>query len=466
MNRDMPTISIIIPTHNRSASLLRTLDALRVQTYPLQQVEVLVVADGCSDGTVEGLRHYTAPFALYFIEQTNQGAAAARNHGAAYAKGQLLLFLDDDVEPTPPLIKSHVRAHQNRPSRVVIGPYPPVLQGRADFINIFMRTWSETKFLAMRQPSHRYTYRDLLSGNLSLEAELFTRLGGFDPAFRSCGGEDYEFGVRLIKAGVPFTFASDALCYHYNHETTDLDRLFERMRREGHSDVLIGLRHPELRPTLPIAHIEAYCASLRYIMRTLALTLAFRLPKAGDLLAIPLRRVLDLLERIRLRGPWLWLCRGLRGYWYCRGVVEELGTPKALNGFLRNNPNCANIDATESEIDLHDGLEVAEKRLDEERPAGVRIRYRQQSVGRIPPQPGAERLRGVHLRRILATDFAKPLLKALAVEGTTNEFINADHLLADFKRAVLCSTHAGDVTDHALYLERPNKKHIQKNQLI
>ncbi|MBF8302594.1 MAG: glycosyl transferase family 2, partial [Candidatus Dadabacteria bacterium] len=61
MNRDMPTISIIIPTHNRSASLLRTLDALRVQTYPLQQVEVLVVADGCSDGTVEGLRHYTAP---------------------------------------------------------------------------------------------------------------------------------------------------------------------------------------------------------------------------------------------------------------------------------------------------------------------------------------------------------------------------------------------------------------------
>ena len=48
-------VSVIIPTHNRSASLRRTLDALRRQTYSLEQVEVVVVADGCIDDTVEML---------------------------------------------------------------------------------------------------------------------------------------------------------------------------------------------------------------------------------------------------------------------------------------------------------------------------------------------------------------------------------------------------------------------------
>ncbi len=392
-----------------------------------------MVADGCSDGTAERLQHYIVPFALYVIHQPSEGAAAARNHGAAHARGRLLLFLDDDVEPTPPLIEAHVRAHQRRPGQVVIGSYPPVLQGRADFIRIFVRTWWETKFHAMRQLGHRYTYRDLSSGNLSLEAELFARVGGFDSAFRSCGGEDYEFGVRLIKAGVPFSFASDALGYHYEHEATDLDRLFERMRQEGHADMLIGRRHPELRSVLPLANIEVSCSSLSRILRTLVLTLAFSWPAAGDLLAAFLQRVLDFLERTRLRGPWLWLFRGLRGYWYCRGVAEELGTRQALADFMQKGMVCADDSTLGIEIDLSKGLEVTERRLDDERPAAIHIRYGQQSVGRILPQPGAECLRGVHLRPILATQFAKPLLMALAVEGTTNEFINADHLLAYFK---------------------------------
>src|SRR5688572_32712199 len=78
-----PFVTIIIPTHNRSASLRRTLTALCAQTYPLPQVELLVVADGCTDDTVAMLARYEAPFAFHIIEQGGQGAAAARNRGAA-----------------------------------------------------------------------------------------------------------------------------------------------------------------------------------------------------------------------------------------------------------------------------------------------------------------------------------------------------------------------------------------------
>ena len=423
MTRDTPTISVIIPTHNRSTSLQRTLDALRVQTYPIQRVEVVVVADGCTDKTIDMLRHYEAPFALRAIEQSGQGAATARNRGAADAAGRLLLFLDDDVEPTPRLIEAHVRAHQHQSGQVVMGPYPPVLQEPLDFFRMELRAWWNDQFRAMRQPGHRYTYRDLVSGNLSLEAELFARVGGFDPAFRSCGGEDYEFGARLIKADVPLTFTADALAYH--HETSDLDRSFQRMRQEGYADVLISRRHPELRPTLRLAYFEAPGSRLSRILHILA----FRWPTAGDALAARIRPALDLLERARMRSRWRRLCIKLRGYWYWRGVAEELGTRRALANFLQSGPVRVVAGVHEIELDLREGFEAAERRLDEERPAAARIRWGQQPVGRISPQPGAERLRGVHLRRILATDLAAPLLIGLAVEGAISSTTGAEQLL-------------------------------------
>jgi GT2 family glycosyltransferase len=424
MTRHEPSISVIIPTHNRSASLRRALDALCVQTYPIQRVEVLVVADGCTDRTIEMLQHYEAPFALHVIEQIGQGAATARNRGAADAKAPWLLFLDDDVESTPSLIEAHVRAHQQQPGRVIIGPYLPVYEEPLDFYRMELRAWWNDLFRAMRQPGHRYTYRDLVSGNLSLEAELFARIGGFDPAFRSCGGEDYEFGVRLIKANVPFGFAAGALAYH--HETCDLDRSFRRRRQEGYADVLIGQRHPELRLVFLLARFEAPRSRLSRTLRALA----FWWPTTGDALAARICPVLDLLQRARLRGRWRRLHNQLRDYWYWRGVAEELGSRRALSAFLQDASSRADEDGHEIEIDLREGLDAAERRLDEERPAGVRIRYGQQPVGRISPQSGAERLRGVHLRRILATDLAAPLLIGLAVEGAISSTTGAEQLLS------------------------------------
>jgi GT2 family glycosyltransferase len=409
MYTSKPTISVIIPSHNRSDVLRRTLNALREQTYPLQQLEVLVVVDGCTDGTGEMLGYYKAPFALRVIEQPNYGPAAARNEGAVQAEGEILLFLDDDIVSAPSLIEAHVRAHQCRSGHAVIGYLPPVFQGQMDFFRVGLRTWWENKFHALRQIGHRYTYQDMLSGNFSVEAGLFARVGGFDTTFWC--HEDYELGVRLIEAGIPFTFAEDALGYH--HENSDLDRSFLRARQEGCADVLIGRRHPELRLTLPLAHFEAPCSPLSCILRNLA----FEWPTAGDRLANGVCSVLDFLEQVRLRWPWRHLYGILRGYWYLRGVADELGNRRALGSFLQGGLARTGGDKLEIDVDLSEGLVEAERRLDIVRPTGVHIRYGQHLIGRIPTQPGAERLRGVHLRPILASELSVPLLIALALES-------------------------------------------------
>jgi glycosyltransferase involved in cell wall biosynthesis len=109
------------------------------------------------------LRHYQAPFALRFVEQFCQGPAAARNKGVAHAEGSLLLFLDDDVEPTPVLIEAHVSAHQGRSEQVIMGPYPPALQNPR-LLHMELKSWWEGAFQNMLQRNHRFTYNDCLVG--------------------------------------------------------------------------------------------------------------------------------------------------------------------------------------------------------------------------------------------------------------------------------------------------------------
>ncbi|MEG4008430.1 glycosyltransferase family A protein [Microcoleus sp. Pol11C1] len=413
MNRENPTISIIIPSHNRSSSLRRALDALHSQTYPIDLLEVIVVADSCIDDTLAMLQDYKAQFKLQVIEVNCRSAAIARNTGAASATGQLLLFLDDDIEALPPLVESHARVHRERPGAAVMGPYPPKLHGATRFFDVEVRSWWEEKFYQMSQPGHRFTYQDLLSGNLSLDAELFARLEGFDSAFGNCGGEDYEFGLRLLKADVPFALAQDAVGYHYEHETNNLDRSFRRSRQEGRSDVLIGGRHPELRPML---HIKDY-ETPYFLVDKIVVALTFFWPAVMDWLAVGVRKSLDFLESVGMRETWRWLRAKLRGYWYLRGVIDQLKSRSAISSFMQGGPARADLGGHEINIDLQQGWEAAESLLDAERPAGVYLYYGQLAVGHIFPQAGAEPLRGAHLRSILALHFAQSLAGAIAVNG-------------------------------------------------
>jgi GT2 family glycosyltransferase len=376
-------------------------------------MEVVVVADGCTDGTQELLRTYPAPFSLKIVEQEGRGAAAARNYGAKIAHGHLLIFLDDDVVPTPGLISAHLRAHHQRPGQIVMGPYPTAFKGRPNFFHIQTRQWWSAKFDAYKRDSYRFTYQDLLSGNLSLEKAIFQRLGGFDPSFKAAGGEDYEFGVRVIKAGMPLFFAEDALAAHYDHETTDLHRSMKRFRQEGRADVQIGRRHIELRSTLHLANFESPTSFVTRLLRGFALDRQ----GLGDLLASSIEYTLRPLEKLRMRGTWLKVYGQLRGYWYWRGVWDELGGPAAVANFVQAAPAHLDNAALDLELNLREGLSTAMRRVDEIRPLSIRLRYGRHIIGRVAVVPGAEPLHGAHLRFILAKNFTWPLACALGVEN-------------------------------------------------
>jgi hypothetical protein len=84
----------------------------------------------------------------------------------------------------------------------------------------------------------------------------------------------------------------------------------------------------------------------------------------------------------------------------------------------------------EADIDLADGLSHAERWIDARRPRSLLVRCGAHVVGFLPDEPGAEPLRGLHLRRRLATELAPALLRALAAEGRMPAILDPDRLLA------------------------------------
>ena len=106
-------LSVIIPTYNRKESLRCTLDGLSRQRYPFTDFEAVVVSDGSTDGTEEMLADYAqaAPYSLRIVSQVNGGPSKARNRGIQEAQNEVIVFLDDDVEPGAEFLSRHAIHH-------------------------------------------------------------------------------------------------------------------------------------------------------------------------------------------------------------------------------------------------------------------------------------------------------------------------------------------------------------------
>lgn len=388
-----PDLSVVVPTHNRRPSVERLLLALTLQTLDPQRFEVIVVADGCTDDTGALPGALPLPFQLTVAEQPNQGQGKARNEGAARARGQLLVFLDDDIEPLPGLLDAYREAHRLHPDHLLIGQSTPVLDADSSLFHQGLRNWWSDHTQSLKAVAHRYTYRDMHSGNFAIAAALFTRAGGFDPEFFGRSGEDYELGVRLMNMGVPFLFLPEAEGYH--HDKTTFPRSLLRVRMEGRADVLIGLRHPEVRSGLPLAWIARPGSRGMSWLRAIA----FRGRHLGDLGARLLAALLRPLELFRLRASWRGAHGALRSYWYARGVADELGSLAQLQRFLDGGKAS---EETVLDMDLALGIQLARVAVDRIRPKTIRLHCASLELGEIPEVPGGEPLAGRHLPAALA----------------------------------------------------------------
>ena len=286
-------ISVVIPTYQRCASLRRTLEALARQTIAPTEYEVIVAIDGSDDGTKEMVAGFDAPYRLASVWQPNRGRAAARNAGIRVARGDLVVFLDDDMEPVPGFLLAHREAHPPGSRRAVVGPAPILAEASSPPIVHYRASGMRAHQDQLAQPGYRLGFRDVYTGNLSLARSVLLEVGGFDETFRLYGHEDYELGLRLLKAGVELGYRADATA----HQRYDKD--FAALARDciarGRTAVLFARKHPEVAPSLRLAAYDAGPKVSR-VVRALMLWLTDRWPGFPD-------RVARATTRLEQRKP-------------------------------------------------------------------------------------------------------------------------------------------------------------------
>jgi glycosyltransferase involved in cell wall biosynthesis len=201
-----PELSVVIPTHNRREFLRACLGSFEQQSAPVDTFEVIVVIDGSVDGTAEMLADCTLSFELSVMAQPQAGASAARNAGAAGARGRVLLFVDDDTTAAPSLVAAHLAAHTQR--RIAgVGVIARRIPPAADRFALLRAEASQSHYEHLRRRPLRYL--DCYGGNCSVSHSMFSEIGGFSVDLPVLN--DLEFAYRLREAGAQFVFVPDAV---------------------------------------------------------------------------------------------------------------------------------------------------------------------------------------------------------------------------------------------------------------
>jgi glycosyltransferase involved in cell wall biosynthesis len=181
-------LSIIIPAYNEEGYIEKTL--LSITRSPHKNYEIIVVCDSCSDRTEQISKKYTDK-----VHSVNfKNVAKARNFGASYANGNILVFFDADTVCSENYLHSILK---NVDSGFGYGAPKIISESgtrKGKYIMKKMNTFNKKN--------------KTVGGNCFVQKEHFLKINGFDD--KLIKGQDTDFGHRLRNNGVKYVFIEDA----------------------------------------------------------------------------------------------------------------------------------------------------------------------------------------------------------------------------------------------------------------
>ncbi len=219
----MPTsVSIIIPTHNRAASLARALDSLRHIHIPLGvTLELLVIANACTDSTSVLVNTTSLPFYVRCIHEEHLGLNHARNRGLRESHGEILAFLDDDVSVDPGWIAGLLDVFHHSPAAIVAGKVTLCWQ------DIARPRWMDRRSEHLlscvdygKAPLELHHAGLAVGANFAFSRHILDSTGSFATTLdRSgtllLGGGDTDFLARALASGHRLFYAPHASVRHH-----------------------------------------------------------------------------------------------------------------------------------------------------------------------------------------------------------------------------------------------------------
>ncbi len=231
-------VSVIIPTYRRAAKLAAAVRALTKQTCT--NFEVLITIDGPDDpsGTAGCVRDAATaawagqdPSRLRIFEGPKLGVCAARNRAIEAARGDLMVFFNDDVLPRPECLAAHQHAHEESTGHgdIIVGDSPWV---RREPDSLFARMLRDSSMVffhhRMRgssEPQKDWGFRHAWLLNLSASAASVHAVGGLRVIQQTYGRDDDELAFRMTRElGMRVLWRPDAIVDH-DHPMTPSEYL-------------------------------------------------------------------------------------------------------------------------------------------------------------------------------------------------------------------------------------------------
>ncbi|MFH0943327.1 MAG: glycosyltransferase family 2 protein [Candidatus Beckwithbacteria bacterium] len=218
------SVSVIIPAYNEALTITNCLNSLFNQT--LKVLEIIVVDDGSTDTTVDKVTKLqkTLP-KIKLIKQSHQGPAQARNLGANQAEGEILVFVDADMEFDQGFLKQLTLPLMNR---LAVGSWSGN-EWVKNWQNVWARCWNYNQNrpdakMVSDQKGQKKVFRSILKSE-------FIRVNGFDSIGYT---DDWSLGSKL---GVEPKITT-AKFYHHNPNT--LLTVFRQARWIGKREYKLG----------------------------------------------------------------------------------------------------------------------------------------------------------------------------------------------------------------------------------
>jgi GT2 family glycosyltransferase len=234
----LPLITVAVVTRDRASSLERLLNSLLKLKYPQELLDILIIDNAPSN---ESTRRVVANFPTFrYLIEERPGLSWGRNRAIAEARGEILVFTDDDVEVDPAWVAAFARQFSNPAVMAVTGLVAPAerdteaqnfFEEMGGFGKGFQRTYFAMPF------QMEYPYFPLGAGafgtgaNMAFRNTVFEKVGRFDEALGvgtpAKGSEDLDMFYRIIRAGFLLVYQPEAIVWHYHR------RSFEELEKQS-----------------------------------------------------------------------------------------------------------------------------------------------------------------------------------------------------------------------------------------
>jgi GT2 family glycosyltransferase len=253
--REWPTVSVVVINYNGREYLERCIASLRELDYPAESVEIVLIDNASTDGSVEAVEAAHGDRVRIIRNERNLGFSPVVNQGARAATGEYLALLNNDAEADPAWLTEAVRL-LSQPNRVACVASKILRDDREtiDYAGGQMAFYGHG-FAAGNDkvefaPGDEQRPTLFASGGaMVVPRALFLDVGGFDETFFAFF-EDVDFGWRLWLYGYEVVYLPSSIVYHRHHGTIErfgyprerylLERNALRMLVKNYSDELLA----------------------------------------------------------------------------------------------------------------------------------------------------------------------------------------------------------------------------------